>query len=176
MNVWHDLSVGDDAPEVVNAIIEIPNGSRAKYELDKETGLIKLDRVLFSAVHYPANYGLIPQTYCDDGDPLDVLIISKADFIPGCLVDAKVIGVMHMVDGGEGDDKIIAVASEDVTVNHINDLDELPEHHLQEIQNFFETYKKLEKKEVDVQGFKGKEEALKVVKESMELYKKEFSK
>lgn len=127
-NPWHSVSPGEDAPKVVNAVIEIPKGSNAKYELDKESGLLKLDRVLFSAVHYPANYGFIPQTYCDDNDPLDILVICSVDVEPLCLVEAKVIGVMHMIDGGEVDDKIISVAAHDISVSHTNDISELPEH------------------------------------------------
>ena len=112
-NPWHAVSIGKKIPQFVQAIIEIPKGSKAKYELDKESGLLKLDRVLFSAVHYPANYGFIPQTYCDDKDPLDILVICSVDVEPLCLIEAKVIGVMHMIDGGEIDDKIIAVAAHD---------------------------------------------------------------
>ena len=112
-NPWHAVAIGKKIPQFVQAIIEIPKGSKAKYELDKESGLLKLDRVLFSAVHYPANYGFIPQTYCDDKDPLDILVICSVDVEPLCLIEAKVIGVMHMIDGGEIDDKIIAVAAHD---------------------------------------------------------------
>ncbi len=171
---WHDVSIGDRAPEVVQSIIEIPRGSRAKYELDKESGMLVLDRVLFSSMRYPANYGFIPQTYCDDKDPLDILILSEIDLAPMCLLNAKVIGVMQMVDGGEKDDKIIAVAADDVTVNHIEDLDQMPPHLLKEIENFFEDYKKLENKEVSVEGFYGKEKALEIVKKSIEDYKGKF--
>jgi inorganic pyrophosphatase len=104
MNPWHDIEIGKNSPHIVNAIVEIPKGSRAKYELDKETGLLKLDRVLYSSVYYPANYGFIPQTYCDDGDPLDVLVLSMIDIQPLCIVRAKIIGVMRMLDSGEADD------------------------------------------------------------------------
>ena len=125
-NPWHYVSLGNKAPEVVTAVIEISKGSAAKYELDKESGMLKLDRILFSAVYYPANYGFIPQTYCDDKDPLDILVICSINVEPLCLIDAKVIGVMHMVDQGERDDKIIAVAANDVSVNHYNDITDLP--------------------------------------------------
>src|SRR5690606_15122689 len=125
---WHTISPGDCIPETINAIIEIPTGSKAKYELDKDSGLLKLDRMLFSAVHYPANYGFIPQTYCDDKDPLDILVICSVPLQPMCLVEAKVIGVMHMVDEESADDKIIAVANNDMSVNYINDLSNLPPH------------------------------------------------
>lgn len=142
-NPWHFVSPGADAPQIVNAIIEIPTGSKAKYELDKESGLLKLDRVLFSAVHYPANYGFIPMTYCDDKDPLDILVICSVEVEPLCLIEAKVIGVMRMIDQGEGDDKIIAVAKNDKSINHVNDISDLPEHILQQIHRFFSDYKKL---------------------------------
>ncbi len=110
-NPWHHVSPGDDLPGIVNGIIEIPKGTRAKYELDKESGLLRLDRVLYSSVYYPANYGFIPQSYCDDKDPLDILILSQIDVVPMCIVPAKIIGVMRMLDNGEADDKIIAVAA-----------------------------------------------------------------
>ncbi|MCU0417493.1 MAG: inorganic diphosphatase [Cytophagaceae bacterium] len=174
MNPWHHVSFGEEAPEIVQSIIEIPKGSKAKYELDKETGLLRLDRVLFSAVHYPANYGFIPRTYCEDKDPLDVLVISQVEVVPFCIVNAKVVGVMRMVDNGESDDKIIAVAADDISVNHINDISELPPHTILEVQRFFEDYKKLENKEVKVEGFLGREEALGIVEESIQLYKKMF--
>ena len=109
-NPWHDVSIGESAPDFVTGIIEIPKNCRAKYELDKESGMLSLDRVLHSSINYPANYGFIPQTYCDDDDPLDILVISQIEIVPMCLVKSKVIGVMRMMDGGEMDDKIIAVA------------------------------------------------------------------
>lgn len=169
-NPWHSVSPGEDAPEFVNAIIEIPKNTRAKYELDKESGLLKMDRVIYSSMYYPANYGFIPQTYCDDKDPLDVLVLSQIAIVPMCLVEAKVIGVMRMLDQGELDDKIIAVAQNDKAVNHINEIGELPEHFFNELRNFFEDYKKLEKKEVKVEQFQNKETALKIVRQSIEDY------
>jgi inorganic pyrophosphatase len=176
MNPWHDVSFGDESPSIVQCIIEIPSGSKAKYELDKESGLLRLDRVLFSSVHYPANYGFIPRTYCDDKDPLDVLVISQVAVVPYCIVNAKVIGVMRMLDGGESDDKIIAVAADDISVNHYNDITDLPPHTILEVQRFFEDYKILENKEVVVEGFLGKEEAYRIVRESIELYNVTFKK
>src|SRR5437868_12740174 len=125
-NPWHSVKYGENAPAVVTGIIEIPKGSKAKYELDKESGLLKLDRILFSSVHYPANYGFIPQTYCDDGDPLDILVFCSVEVEPLAIIDAKVIGVMQMLDQGEKDDKIIAVAENDMSVNYIDDVSQLP--------------------------------------------------
>ncbi len=170
-NPWHRVSVGENAPDIVNGIIEIPKNTRAKYELDKETGLLKMDRVLYSAMYYPANYGFIPQTYCDDKDPLDILVLSQANIVPMCLVDAKVIGVMRMLDGGELDDKIIAVASEDMSVNHINDISQLPGHFFKELKNFFEDYKKLEDKKVLVEDFQNAQVAKEVIEKSIVDYK-----
>ncbi|UYZ61905.1 inorganic diphosphatase [Hymenobacter weizhouensis] len=175
-NPWHDVERGDDAPKVVNGIIEIPKGSKGKYELDKASGLLKLDRVLFSAVHYPAAYGFIPQTYCDDKDPLDILVLCSVDIVPMCLVEAKVIGVMQMIDGDEEDDKIIAVAAHDVSVNHYNDLDDLPPHTLLEMQRFFEDYKALEHKHVTVERFMGRDDAYRIIEESIRLYEETFPK
>jgi inorganic pyrophosphatase len=171
---WHQVSPGDNIPDLVNAIIEIPKGSKAKYEIDKASGLIKLDRVLFSSVMYPANYGFIPQTYCDDKDPLDILVLCSVDVYPLTIIEAKVIGVMHMVDQGEQDDKIIAVANHDMSVNYINDLSELPPHAMTEIVRFFKDYKALEDKKVSIEHLLGKRYALKVIEESLVLYKKTF--
>jgi inorganic pyrophosphatase len=170
-NPWHHVPFGKNAPEFVNGIIEIPKGSRAKYELDKESGLLKMDRVLFSSVNYPANYGFIPKTYCDDHDPLDILIISQIDIVPLCLVSAKVIGVMRMIDGGESDDKIIAVAADDISVGHINSMDELPPYLTSEIRHFFEEYKRLEKKTVLVEEFLDANVAKQIIMTAIEDYK-----
>ena len=175
-NPWHSVETGRLVPEYVNGIIEIPKGSRAKYELDKDSGLLKMDRVLYSSVYYPANYGFIPQTYCDDKDPLDILILSQIDIVPFCLVEAKVIGVMRMVDNGEADDKIIAVAEGDMSVNHINDISELPAHFFRELKTFFEDYKKLENKSVVIEDFQSKFLALQIIEKSIEDYNKKFDK
>jgi inorganic pyrophosphatase len=171
LHPWHSVSFGKKAPEFVNAIIEIPKGSRAKYELDKESGLLKLDRVLYSSVSYPSNYGFIPQTYGDDKDPLDILVLSQIQVVPMCIVPARVIGVMRMIDGGEGDDKIIAVAADDISVNHLNDITDLPPSLMAEIKQFFEDYKKLENKMVQVKGFGNKETAMRIVLQAIKDYK-----
>lgn len=173
---WHDVSIGEKTPELVQGIVEIPKNSRAKYELDKDSGMLILDRVLYSSINYPANYGFIPQTYCDDNDPLDILILSQIEIVPMCLVEAKVIGVMRMMDGGEMDDKIIAVAANDMSVNHINKIEELPNHWLKELRSFFEDYKKLENKTVIVEEFQNRETAFEVIKQSMLDYSKKFGK
>ncbi len=168
---WHSVDPGKDIPEFVRSIIEIPKGSKGKYEMDKESGLLRLDRVLFSSVHYPANYGFIPQTYCDDHDPLDILVICSIDVFPMCLIEAKVIGAMEMVDGKERDNKIIAVAKYDMSVNHINSLSELPPHTLVELKRFFEDYKNLEHKDVLVEKFMSREKAYDIIKEGISLYR-----
>jgi inorganic pyrophosphatase len=170
-NPWHHTPIGENAPEIVTGIIEIPTATRAKYELNKETGRLRLDRVIYSSMYYPANYGFIPQTYCEDHDPLDILVLSQIDIRSLCEVNAKVIGVMRMVDQGEADDKIIAVAADDMSVSHINDISELPAHQLLELRNFFEDYKKLEHKSVVVEDFLGREEAIEIVLKSIEDYK-----
>jgi inorganic pyrophosphatase len=173
-NPWHHVSCGPDAPAVVQSIIEIPTGSKAKYELDKDSGLLRLDRVLFSSVHYPANYGFIPQTYCDDGDPLDILVLSQVTLVPLCIVAAKVIGVMQMLDQGHHDDKIIAVAAQDMSVAHFEDINDLPSHFLLELRGFFEDYKKLEHKTVLIDQFEGQGAARDIVQESIRLYQHTF--
>ena len=177
MNVhpWHDVSIGKNAPENVTGVVEIPKNCRAKYELDKASGMLMLDRVLYSSINYPANYGFIPQTYCDDDDPLDILVISQIDIVPMCLVDAKVIGVMRMLDGGEMDDKIIAVATNDMSVNYINDINELPPHLTKELRSFFENYKNLENKTVIVEEFQNKKVAMEIILQSVDDYKAKFS-
>lgn len=173
-NPWHDVSFGEDAPNIVNGIIEIPKNTRAKYELDKESGLLIMDRVLYSNMYYPANYGFIPRTYCDDKDPLDILIFSQIAVVPMCIVPAKIIGVMRMSDGGEADDKIIAVAARDMSVNHVNDISELPGHLLREMRCFFEDYKKLENKTVVVEEFQDRELAIEILNKSIKDYQVKF--
>lgn len=174
-NPWHQIAVGDQQPEIVNSIVEIPKGSRAKYELDKESGMLKLDRVLYSSFHYPTNYGFIPQTLGEDLDPLDILVLSQISVQPLCLVKAKVIGVMRMIDGGKDDDKIIAVAAQDISVSHIKTIAELPEHFYSELKHFFEEYTKLENKVVTVDEFQGRDVAEQIIKKAIDYYNEHFS-
>lgn len=173
---WHEVRIGDHPPEFVNGIIEIPKGSRAKYEIDKESGLIKLDRVIYASMYYPLNYGFIPQTLGEDHDPLDIVVLTQVEVVPRCLIPSKVIGVMRMIDRGEADDKIIAVAMQDASVSHITDVNELPEYFKIELKHFFENYKVLENKKVVVDEFQSKEKAKEIILQSIELYKKTFPK
>jgi inorganic pyrophosphatase len=175
LHPWHGVSYGEEAPTIVNAMIEIPEGSRAKYEIDKKTGLLKLDRVIYSSFHYPMNYGFIPQTLGQDGDPLDILVLCSQSIHPLCLVQATIIGNMQMIDSGEKDDKIIAVATKDPSVNHINSIDELPKHFISELKNYFEQYKVLENKQVVIEDFEDKNVAYRIIKDSIELYKQKFA-
>jgi inorganic pyrophosphatase len=170
---WHDISPGNEAPQIVHAIIEIKRGSKAKYEVDKESGLLRLDRVLHTAFYYPVNYGFIPQTFAGDGDPLDILVLSQVDMEPLSLVSAKVIGVMRMIDKGI-DDKIIAVCADDIAVNHINSLDDLPPHLMSEIKHFFEQYKQLEHSDVVVEEFMDAAHAYKIIQENIADYKRDI--
>lgn len=151
-------------------MVEIPRGSKVKYELDKATGLIKVDRVLYSSVVYPHNYGFIPRTLCEDNDPMDVLVLMQEQVVPGCFLRARAIGLMPMIDQGEKDDKIIAVCADDPEYRHFRDISELPPHRLQEIRRFFEDYKKNENKEVAVNDFLPAEDAINAIKYSMDLY------
>jgi inorganic pyrophosphatase len=175
LHPWHGAHYGKGAPAIVTGLIEIPQGSRAKYEIDKETGLLKLDRVIYSSFHYPINYGFIPQTFGQDGDPLDICILSSQSIQPLCLVEATVIGNMQMIDSGEADDKIIAVATKDPSVNYISDINELPRHFFNELRNYFEQYKVLENKQVEIREFQDKVTAYTVINEAIELYKQKFA-
>ena len=170
MHPWHEVEVGDKPPENLNAIIEVPKGSKCKYELDKKSGLLRFDRVLFSSVHYPANYGFIPQTLCEDHDPLDILVLCQEPAVPLAIMRAKPIGVMKMLDQGEADDKIIAVHLDDPEFNHYNSIQELPPHRMKEVKRFFEDYKALENKSVKVEDFFDRAEALKVISASIRMY------
>lgn len=171
---WHSLEVGKKAPTHVNSIIEIQQGSKAKYELDKLTGFLRLDRILSSDLRYPFHYGYIPQTYCPDNDPLDILIVCSETLLPLSIVEATVLGAVKMLDGGEQDDKIIAVATHDPAMKHIKNLSDFNQETLKTIRYFFEHYKKPEDKEVIIEQFLDKDEAEKIVEKSIELYKKTF--
>ncbi|HCY90043.1 MAG TPA: inorganic pyrophosphatase [Chitinophagaceae bacterium] len=174
LHPWHGASYGKQAPAVVNALIEIPQGSRCKYEIDKATGLLKLDRVIYSSFHYPVNYGFIPQTLGEDNDPLDILVICSESIQPLCLVEATVIGNMQMIDSGEKDDKIIAVAAKDPSVNHIRQINELPTHFFAVLKNYFEQYKVLENKKVLIDEFQSRETAYEIIGSAIERYHQKF--
>lgn len=176
MNLLHDITPGTDAPNEINVIIEINKGSKNKYELDKETGMIKLDRVMHTSQDYPFDYGYVPQTHWHDGDPLDVVLLTTYPLIPGILVEARPVGVIDMIDSGEGDAKIIAVPVGDPRFKNVKSLADVNEHTLKEIEHFFLTYKQIQKKEVTIDSTRDVEDAKNVIKEAIELYKKEFNK
>lgn len=171
---WHTLSHGKDVPNIVNSIIEITRESKAKYELDKETGYLRLDRVLHTDLRYPFHYGFIPQTYCEDKDPLDVIILCSEPLIPLSIVETTVIGAIHMIDAGELDYKIIGIATHDPYVQRIKDLSDINKERLATFRFFFEHYKEQEGKEVIIKGFLHKKEAQQLVLDSIEMYKDKF--
>jgi len=174
---WHDLPNNPDtAEEKFNVVIEIPKGSKVKYELDKPSGALRVDRILYSSVIYPANYGFLPRSYCGDGDPLDVLVLGNEPVVPLAIMEARAIGMMGMADDGDEDTKIIAVHIQDPAFNEYRDISELPRHVLNEISRFFEDYKVLENKQVIVEDFLGAAAAVKAVKESFKLYRSEETK
>ena len=170
MNLLHDISAG--TPEEMNVIIEIPKGSKNKYELDKKTGLIMLDRVMHTAQDYPFDYGFVPQTLFDDGDPLDVILLTTYPLAPGILVKARPVAIMRMIDGDENDDKIIAVPTEDPRFNEIQNLGDINTHTLKEIKHFFETYKQVQNKHVEVPGFEDIDSAKEAFESSIQAYNK----
>ena len=172
MNIWHDFPEKDIKADDFSAVIEISKGSKCKYELDKETGMLRLDRVLYTATHYPANYGFIPRTYADDGDPLDVLVLCSEPIVPMTLVQVYPIGAMRMIDGGKQDDKIIALPFSDPTHRGVSSIDELPPHIFDEIMHFFIVYKQLENKQTAVKELFDKAEAIEIINRAIEDYKK----
>lgn len=174
MNIWHDISSERIKKDSFIGVVEISKGGKNKYELDKETGMLKLDRVLYTATHYPANYGFIPKTYADDNDPLDVLVLCQEDIIPLTLVECYPIGVLIMIDGNDRDEKIIAVAKKDPFLNVYKDISELPAHISSEIKHFFEVYKQLENKTTEVEEFLGRTEAEEIIEKSINSYKEKF--
>lgn len=177
VHAWHDLPARPQSPEdAVNALIEIPRGSKVKYELDKASGLLRVDRVLHSSVHYPANYGFIPRSYCGDGDPLDILVLCSESVVPMSIIVSRPIGLVRMLDGGKADDKIIAVHIHDPAFNEYADITDLPRHLAREIQRFFIDYKSLEaQKDIVAHDPTGRVEAEQVINDAFELYRKEES-
>lgn len=173
MNLWHDLQSRNG--KNINAIIEIPKLSRVKYEFDKESGIIKIDRVLNSSMHYPTNYGFVPRTLCGDGDPLDVMVLSHKPFKSGCVVEARPVAKLGMVDSGEEDAKILAVPAGDSRFNGIEDISDIEPRILEEIQHFFRVYKNLQKKEVLVGEWSNRQKALEAVDISIKAYKEKFA-
>ena len=176
MNIWHDLSPKRVKPEDFVALIEIPKGSKNKYELDKETGYLMLDRILHTSTHYPANYGFIPRTYGDDSDPLDVLLLCSEQIEPMTLVRAYPIGVISMIDNGRNDEKIIAIPFNDPNNNMYKDISELPMHVFDEMRHFFTVYKNLENKTTAVNEVSGREEAIKIIEKAIDDYVEKFCK
>ena len=175
MNIWHDINPKRITAERFHAVIEIPKGGKNKYEMDKETGMLKLDRVLFTSTHYPANYGFIPRTYAKDGDPIDVLVLCAETIAPMTLVECKPIGVLRMIDDNKNDEKIIAVPVNDPNYNGYNDIKDLPKHRFDEIRHFFQVYKMLEKgKETEIKSISGAEKAKEVVQIAIESYILDF--
>ena len=172
MHPWHDTYVDDSLiATAFPVVIEIPKGSKNKYELDKDTGLLRLDRVLYSAVYYPADYGFIPRTYCDDGDPLDALVLGQEPVFPLTIVEARAIGVMRMRDEKGIDDKIVAISVRDPAFADYTDKNQLPSHLLREVRRFFEDYKTLEHKQVIVENLLGPDEAVNIIREALEMYR-----
>ena len=170
MHPWHDVHLGESVPDLVPVVIEVPKGSKNKYELDKRSGLLRVDRVLFSSVHYPANYGFIPQTFAEDDDPLDVLVLCQEPLAPLTLVTSRVIGLMTMVDAGKKDHKVLAVAVDDPEFNSFREASELPGHRLMMLRRFFQDYKLLEGKSVEVDEIQPAATALPIIEESLQRY------
>jgi inorganic pyrophosphatase len=173
-HLWHNLSSGPNPPEIVYAVIEVPKGTRNKYEYSKKAGVIKLDRVLYSPLHYPGDYGFIPRSYFEDGDPMDILVMMNEATFPGCVVEARVLGMLKMIDKGEKDYKLLAVPSNDPYYGQYTSFDDVPSHFLDEVRHFFMTYKQLEGAQTTNEGWVGTEEARNGVLKSMEMYRTKF--
>ena len=176
MNIWHEISPETKKKDDIISVVEITKGGKNKYELDKETGMLRLDRVLYTSTHYPANYGFIPRTYARDNDPLDVLVLCQEDIIPLTLVECYPIGVLIMIDGEEYDEKIIAVAKKDPFLNEYQDISEVSHQISAEIKHFFEVYKQLEGKTTTIEKILGREEAEKIIQTCIDSYNKKFVK
>ena len=176
MNIWHDINADRIKPEEFISVIEITKGSKNKYELDKETGMLRLDRVLYTSTHYPANYGFIPLTYAEDNDPLDVLVLCQEGIAPLTITNCYPIGVIKMIDNGEIDEKIIAIPIKDPSMSGYNDISELPSHLLNEIAHFFEVYKFLEDKHTAINEIGNRQEAIQIIQKCMDAYNEKFAK
>ncbi|MBC7869444.1 MAG: inorganic diphosphatase [Chitinophagaceae bacterium] len=174
LHLWHNLAPGPQPPDIIYAVVEVPKGSRNKYEYSKRAGIIKLDRVLYSPLHYPGDYGFIPQTYFDDGDPMDVLVMMNEPTFPGCVIEARPVGMLKMIDKGELDYKVLAVPATDPNFDEYHNLDDLPTHFPKEMMHFFMVYKQLQGTESRNEGWVGAEEAKKSIIGAMDLYRKEF--
>ena len=174
MNLWHDVSPGEKHPDKINVIIEINKGSNNKYEIDKKTGLIALDRAMHTAQSYPFDYGFVPQTLWDDDDALDVVVLTTYPIAPGILVRVRPVAIMNMIDRGEQDDKVIGVPIDDPRWDSVEDLDDVNKHTIKEIEHFFLTYKKIQGQKVEISGFKGKDDAKKAVERGLDLYKDKY--
>lgn len=174
MNLLHDITAGGHTPDIINVIIEIPKGSKNKYEVDKETGLIHLDRAMHSSQDYPFDYGFMPQSHWEDGDPLDVVVLTTYPLAPGILVKVRPVGIMNMIDDGDSDAKIIAVPQKDPRFDEIHDLGDVNKHTIKEIEHFFATYKKIQNKEVVINGFGDAKAAKEAIVHSQKLYAQKF--
>lgn len=174
MNVWHDIDASRVTAEEFVAVIEISKGSKSKYELDKDTGMLLLDRILYTSTHYPANYGFIPRTFADDGDPLDVLVLCSEQIYPMTLVKCYPIGMITMIDSGSSDEKIIAIPKDDPMYNIYTDVSELPAHIFEEMKHFFSVYKMLENKTTQVDDIQNREKAIETITNCISLYKRKF--
>jgi inorganic pyrophosphatase len=173
-HLWHNLASGPKAPDIVYAIVEVPKGSRNKYEYSKTTGVIKLDRVLYSPLHYPGDYGFIPQSYFEDGDPMDILVMMNAPTFPGCVIEARPVGMFKMIDKGQPDYKVLAVPATDPNFDDFHDLDDLPHHFPKEVEHFFMVYKQLQETPVENEGWVNAEGAKAAILKSMDLYRQNF--